>query len=170
VVVPGATRYVWCWTEALWTYGVRIPTFEDDVAGAAHAGQLGMLQFAARLLAENCLTAVFLVTRFPHPLPPPEVRIGAALGEVSDADALRSFRRLVLGSSVVDDVAGVLDDCATVARFTGNVLGSIPRITAREHRFEALAAAVRWLDAVNAIGSGGGQFLATVRATTVPPT
>lgn len=156
---PGvdARRYAWCCAQAVWSFGVVLPMLAEDVDGAQRSGQVHLLRYAARLIAEYCATAVYLVQAFPRPLPPTSVRAVVAIRAVRD-DALRA-----LLEDLIHDQGGeapvLAERCRQAISRTIAIIGPVPQLIDRDARHRAMGHARDWLSFITHIGEGEGDYL-----------
>jgi hypothetical protein len=157
-----ARRYAWCRTQAVWSFGVVLPMLAEDVDGAQSAGQLGLLHYVARLIAEYCATALYLVQAFPRPLPPTSVRAIVAIRAVPD-DSLRAlFEDLIYDQGSQPHI--LAERCRQAISRTITIIGPVPQLIDRGERHRAVGHARDWLSFITQIGEGEGDYLPDVPA------
>jgi len=167
-VSPGVDvrRYAWCYSQAVWSFGVVLPMLAEDIDGAQRAGQGHLLTYVARLVAEYCATAIYLVRAFPRPLPPTSVRAVVAIRAIKD-DSLRALiQDLIFDQGSEPDATA--DMCRQAISRTISIIGPVPELIDRDERHRAIGHARYWLSFIAQIGEGEGDYLPGVRAVPDP--
>lgn len=146
-----ARRYAWCRGHALWMVGMPAHAFVEDAHGAEVAGQDGLVDFAARMLADICVVGLNVALNFARPIPTRPMRSSWALERLRGHELWQPCWELIRGmpDAATAEKVAACDDLIT--RVT-QVVGDMPNVLTPEGYYPAIAMARDWLKLLEAVG------------------
>lgn len=145
-----ARRYAWCRSRALWTIGMPVRSFTEDIDGAQQAGQEALVHFTARRIGEACAVALNVALNHARPIPSPAMRGSWALERLEGHELWQPCWELIRGiDAPVDEV---VKRCASLTARVYEIVGEMPNILTPDGYFPAIAMAREWIKLLDAVG------------------
>lgn len=150
-ITSDARRYAWCRGYALWIVGMAAQGFFEDVRGALHADQEGLLRHVARELGGSCAVAIALFDGEARPLPAPAARAPWAFEQLA-AHELRSPCWDLYCGVEEETAEEIAERCEDLLARTRAIVGEVPDVLTPRGYFPAIARAREWLKLIDAVG------------------